>query len=91
MRDMKALVFTPTALFSLSQCEINEAWFGQYALPKAVQGIKRVQYGEYVYFLEDALDRDDGPIIVINLSGDNPVFLPQHKQPNNCCKGMYFA
>jgi hypothetical protein len=71
---MKALVLTPGALFKLSQCEISDEWFSTYLLPESLTGIKRVQKNDKVYFLEDSLDRDDGPIVVLNLKGDNPVF-----------------
>jgi len=71
---MKALVFTPGALFKLSQCIIEDEWFSKYQLPVLLTDIKRVQKSDKVYFIEESLNQDDGPLIVINLAGNNSVF-----------------
>jgi len=71
---MKALAFTPSALFKLSQFEISNDWFSQFLLPTGTNGIKRVSIDDIVYFIEPDLDRDDGRLVVINLTGDHPIF-----------------
>ncbi|CUI98292.1 hypothetical protein [Achromobacter xylosoxidans] len=71
---VKALVFTPGALFRLSQCEISSEWFAAFSQPFGMAGLKRVEINKKIYFIEDTLDKDDGPLVVIDLAGSNPVF-----------------
>ncbi|MGO3744866.1 MAG: UvrD-helicase domain-containing protein [Alcaligenes aquatilis] len=71
---IKALVFTPSALFRLSNFEISNNWFGSYQVPVSCVEIKRIEIDGLIYFIEPSLERDDVPLIVINISGINPVF-----------------
>lgn len=71
---MKAVVFTPTTLFRFADFSMDESWFIDFSFSKILDGLKRVVIEEIVYFLEIALDDEDGPIIVINQTGDYAVF-----------------
>ncbi len=81
---MNSLVFTSTALFRLSQFSISSDWFANFDLPKHTAGLKRVQIGEAVYIIEADLDREDVPIIVINLDPTHGIF----SDPDNCANTL---
>lgn len=76
---MKALAFSPSALFRLSQFEISREWFSDFLLPAGAEGFKRVKIDEIVYFLEPDLDQDNTPLVVVSLAGENPVFCGTHR------------
>lgn len=71
---MKALVFSPVALFKMSSYSLSESWFSDYQLPKGETLIKRVVVGEVVYLIDRNLDDDSAPVIAFNLREPNPVF-----------------
>lgn len=71
---MKALVFTPSSLFRFSQFSISEQWFSDYLLPTGASGLKRVVIDDIAYLIDEGLDDDSGPIVVVNLEGDDTVF-----------------
>jgi len=71
---MKALAFTQTALFRLSQFSISYEWFDEFGIPQHAAGLKRVVIEDCVYILEATLQTDEGPIVVINLVGDDGIF-----------------
>jgi hypothetical protein len=71
---MKALVFTASSLFQLSRFSIPKEWFLSYDLPDLDAGLKRVVVDNIVYIIENSLENDDDPLVVINLVGPNPVF-----------------
>lgn len=71
---MKAIVFSPSALFRMSQFSISGEWFEHFGLPDHTGPLKRVKIGEIVYIIEKNLENDDGPFVVINLSTDGRVF-----------------
>ena len=73
---MKAVVFTPTSLFRFAVFSIDESWFANFGLPEDSDSLKRVVVDDIIYVLEIALDEDDGPIIVVNQTGDHAVFEP---------------
>lgn len=75
----KALVFTPSALFRLSNFEISSDWFSEYQIPPNCAEIKRVEVDGLIYFIEPSLERDDAPIVVINIGGETPVFQAGRK------------
>ncbi|MFN7009935.1 MAG: UvrD-helicase domain-containing protein [Allorhizobium sp.] len=67
---MKAIVFTPGALFSISRFSLSEQWFENFGLPETETKIRRVSIDDVVYIFESDLNSDDVPIIVLNVSGD---------------------
>lgn len=71
---MKAVIFTPGSLFKLSQFSISDDWFESFGLPDEALGLKRVQVGQFVYLIDSDLESDDGPIIVVNLFGEDSIF-----------------
>lgn len=71
---MKALVFSPAALFRLSQFSIGPDWFKSYGLPESEAGLKRVVVNDVVYLIESDLDTDEKPVIVVNLTGSDAIF-----------------
>ncbi len=68
---MKAIVFTPKALFRLSQFSLTNEWFEQFGLPVEETTIRRTVTNDICYFFETDLDSDDVPIIVLNLGIDS--------------------
>jgi hypothetical protein len=73
---MKALVFSPRALLRLTQFSIGPEWFETFGLPETETSVKRVVVDDVVYLLDVDLATDDAPVIVINLSGGDRVFMP---------------
>jgi hypothetical protein len=71
---MRAVVFSTTALFRLSQYAISREWFESYGLPADAKDIKRVVLEDIVYLIDSKLVSDVTPIIVIQLEGRYPVF-----------------
>ncbi|WP_445989508.1 UvrD-helicase domain-containing protein [Chromobacterium haemolyticum] len=76
----KALVFTPSALFRLSHFEISDDWFKDFQVPLNFVEIKRIEIDNFIYFIEPSLENDDTPLVVINLTGEHPVF--QNRRSN---------
>lgn len=74
---MKALVLSPRALLRLTQFSIEPEWFKTFGLPETETSIKRVVVDDVVYLLDVELATDDAPVIVINLSGADRVFVPE--------------
>jgi hypothetical protein len=79
---MKALVMTTGSLFRLSQFSISPEWFGDFGSPDGNCGLKRLKVNEFVYIIEDAIDTDDIPIIVINISDTDSVFSDRAPNPS---------
>ena len=75
---MTNLVCSQTALFRLSQYEVFPEWFGSFDLPATSSGLKRVAIGDFVYILDDTLDADDEPLIVISGELTSRVFDGVH-------------
>jgi hypothetical protein len=71
---MKALVFSASALFEFSRFSIPREWFNSYDLPDLDAGLKRAVIDDIVYIIENSLNDDDGPLVVINLADPYPVF-----------------
>lgn len=67
---MKALVFTPSAIFAFSKFLISKEWFGDFGLPNGERHVRRSVVNDIVYFIEAGLNSDDEPIIVVNNSDD---------------------
>lgn len=74
---MIAVVFTPSSLFKLSECSISNDWFETFSLPDNSLRLKRIEIGEIIYLIDNDLNSDDGPIIVINLFGEDAIFNTQ--------------
>ena len=72
---MKSVVFSPTALFRLSRFSIGENWFQDFPLPDPSDGLKRIVLDGIIYIIEERLEVDNGPIVVINVSHQEPVFF----------------
>lgn len=79
---MKALVFTPTSLSLLMDFEISPEWFKDYYLPPESHGLKRIIVDDIAYIIDQDLDQDEIPIVVVNLSGNNPVFIDRLQAVN---------
>lgn len=73
---MKAIIFTPTSLFRLSNYSIDPAWLQTFDFPEDVTEFKRIVVDDYIYVLEVGLNDEDRPIIVINQTGANGVLEP---------------
>lgn len=71
---MKALVFSVSSLFLLSRFSIPKEWFSSFDLPVLDAGLKRIVVDDIVYIIENVLESDEAPIVVINLSGPNAIF-----------------
>lgn len=79
---MKAVVFTSTAIFRLSQFSISADWFKDFGLPQESAGLKRVQINDIAYIVEKDLDRDDVPIVIINVADEDAVFSEEAQNVN---------
>ena len=72
---MKSLVFTKESVSRLHRFGISDVWFQRYELPKGNHGLKRTEVADAIYVLEDDLNSEKTDLVVINLSGKNPVFF----------------
>jgi hypothetical protein len=79
---MKAVVFTPGSLFKLSQYSTSSEWFDSFALPDDSSNLKRIVIGEIVYLIESEMNSEEGPIVVINLHGEDAIFTAQELRPS---------
>lgn len=79
---MKAVVFTVSSIFRLSNFSVTEEWFGLFGLPEESEGLKRVIVGDVVYIIENGLEDDVVPIVVLNVSNDDPVFVEGRSNAN---------
>lgn len=71
---MKSLTFTPTALFRLSQFSISSDWFEKFGLPEQAAGLKRVPVGDVIYIIEENLEDENAPLVVIDLNAEWGIF-----------------
>ena len=71
---MKALVFSPNALFQLSQYSISPEWFEHFSLPNQAANFKRVMIDDIIYIITNDLNTDDVPFIIINLDQESGIF-----------------
>jgi len=71
---MRAVVFSPSALFRMTSYSLTNDWFKNYSLPPEEILIKRVVVDDIIYLIERNLDDDALPVIVINLTTPYPVF-----------------
>lgn len=79
---MKAVVFTPSALFRLSQFSITDEWFHNFGIPEKKSPFKRIQIGEITYIIEKDLDDDNIRIVVINLQPEAKIFSAENIRAN---------
>jgi len=70
----RAIAFDLKSFFAISHCEIDGEWFSEYGLPAGLTSIKRLLHDDVLYFVDKLLESDDCPIVVIDLTGDYPVF-----------------
>jgi hypothetical protein len=75
---MKAIVFTPSSITQFNN--IYPEWFQDYSLPGFTQGLKRVVVDEIVYIIEQNLECDTAPVVVINLTGEHPALSYENKR-----------
>lgn len=71
---MKALVFSPQALYKMTNYSVAEEWFDAFMLPPSELFLKRIAIDDIVYILDKALDDDQASVVVFNLSSDDAVF-----------------
>lgn len=71
---MNSLVITQTLLARFYQYSITDEWFDKFDLPDDDHGLKRVYVGGNVYLLEQNVESDETPVVVINNSGENAIF-----------------
>lgn len=71
---MKTLAFTCESISRLSRFGITNDWFEAFELPAGTHGLKRVSVRDCLYIIEDDLNDDDAPLVLIQLSGPNKVF-----------------
>lgn len=78
-----SLTLTPTALFRLSQFSISSDWFDRFSLPEQAAGLKRVPIGENIYIIEEELEDEDAPIVVIDLDPTFGIFTDISNRSSN--------
>jgi len=71
---MSTIVFTPTSLFRLQSYAITAEWFKNFNIPTQAENLKKVTKGNITYIIENALNEDDIPLIVIENSGEHAIF-----------------
>lgn len=71
---MKSIVFTRESISRLHRFGIDDRWFDEFLLPGGNHGLKRSVVNDTVYIIEEDLNFDDVPLVVINLSGEGAVF-----------------
>ena len=74
---MRALTLTGESITRLNRFGITDEWFGHLNLPTGNHGLKKATLQELVYIIEDDLQDDRGPLIVIQLAGANGIFAPE--------------
>ncbi|MEB3046249.1 hypothetical protein [Rhizobium mulingense] len=71
---MKSLTLTPSALFRLSRFSISSDWFDNFGLPTQAAGLKRVAVRDVIYIIEEDLEDENTPIIVVDLNRRSGIF-----------------
>jgi len=69
-----ALVFDLKYFFSIAHCDIQDSWFLKYYIPDDLGSVKRSEYEGIVYFLDERAVGDDFSVVIVDLSGSDPVF-----------------
>ena len=73
---MRALALTRESITRLNRFGITDAWFTHFNLPNGNHGLKKATIQDIVYIIEDDLQDDSGPLVFIQLAGDNGIFSP---------------
>ena len=73
---MKALVLTQESVTRLNRFGISDEWFAHFDLPSGNHNLKKATIRDIIYIIEDELDDDTGPLVVIQLGDDNGIFSP---------------
>ena len=71
---MKSLVFTKESVGRLQRFGISDDWFKKFELPAGNHGLKRATVKDATYIIEDDLNSEETDLVVIALSGTNPIF-----------------
>ncbi len=71
---MTALVLTRESLSRLNRFGITDEWFDAFDLPPGNHGLKKVTVDDNIYIIEDDLNDDESPLVVVQLQGLTKVF-----------------
>ena len=71
---MNGLVFTAESIGRIHMFGITDEWFDDFRLPPGSHGLKMVKVGDIAYIIEEDLNQEDVPIVVIALTGGQAVF-----------------
>lgn len=71
---MNGLVFTAKSIGRVHMFGITEEWFESFRLPPGSHGLKMARVGDVAYIIEEDLDDDEVPLVVIALTGSQGVF-----------------
>ena len=74
---MKALALTRESITRLHRFGITDEWFESFNLPNGNHGLKKATIHDIVYIIEDDLNDDLGPLVIVQLAGDNAIFAPE--------------
>ena len=73
---MKALALTRDGITKLNRFGITDEWINHFNLPSGNHDLKRVVTHEIVYIIENDLEDDTEPLVIIRLEGDYGIFGP---------------
>lgn len=71
---MKALALTRHSITRLTRFGITDEWFTHFNLPSGDHDLKRVVIDELVYLIENDLEDDTEPLVIIGLEGNHGIF-----------------